>query len=130
MVGIMTSLWFSELTSIDRVSVKPHASLVLHAINYLMGEFQEKYIPMLPELGGLQSYPSRLEGPDTVDFTTGSVGIGATAPRRAAMSHWYVRDQFPETPESGRFFSLLGDAELDDSAVWEAIPDSGVRQLG
>ncbi|MGV8852649.1 MAG: transketolase-like TK C-terminal-containing protein [Rhodoglobus sp.] len=130
MVGIMTSLWFAELTSIDRVSVKPHASPVLHAINYLMGELQEKYLPTLRSLGGLQSYPSRLKDPDTVDFSTGSVGIGATAPLWAAMSHRYVRDQFPETPESGRFISLLGDAELDEGAVWEAITDSGARQLG
>ncbi|EAR25506.1 Transketolase [marine actinobacterium PHSC20C1] len=130
MVGIMTSLWFAELTSIDRVSVKPHASPVLHAINYLMGELQEKYLPTLRALGGLQSYPSRLKDPDTVDFSTGSVGIGATAPLWAAMSHRYVRDQFPETPESGRFISLLGDAELDEGAVWEAVTDSGARQLG
>ena len=43
MVDIMTSLWFSELTRHDRVSVKPHASPVLHALNYLKwcrgGEF-------------------------------------------------------------------------------------------
>lgn len=130
MVGIMTSLWFSELTAIDRVSVKPHASPVLHSINYLIGELQEKYLPTLRALGGLQSYPSRLKDPDTVDFSTGSVGIGATAPLWAAMSHRYVRDQFPETPTSGRFFSLLGDAELDEGAVWEAVTDSGARQLG
>src|SRR5690625_1650297 len=35
--SIMTALWFSELTARDRVSVKPHASPVLHAINYLLG---------------------------------------------------------------------------------------------
>ena len=38
MVDIMVSLWFSELTRLDRVSVKPHASPVLHAINYLLGD--------------------------------------------------------------------------------------------
>ncbi|WP_215730448.1 hypothetical protein [Rhodoglobus vestalii] len=102
----------------------------MHAINYLMGERQEKYLPTLRELGGLQSYPSRLKDPDTVDFSTGSAGIGATAPLRAALSHRYVRDQFPETPESGGFISLLGNAELDEGAVWEAITDSGARQLG
>lgn len=130
MVGIMTSLWFSELTSIDRVSVKPHAAPVLHAINYLQGELEESYLPTLRAKDGLQSYPSRTKDPGVVDFSTGSVGIGATAPLWAAMSHRYVRDQFPETPESGRFISLLGDAELDEGAVWEAITDSGARKLG
>jgi pyruvate dehydrogenase E1 component len=31
MVDIMVALWFHSLTSQDRVSVKPHASPVLHA---------------------------------------------------------------------------------------------------
>ncbi len=130
MVGIMTSLWFAELTNEDRVSVKPHASPVLHSINYLLGELDESYMPRLREKGGLQSYPSRAKDPDTVDFSTGSVGIGATAPLWAATSHRYVRDQFPQTPKSGRFISLLGDAELDGGAVWEAITDPAARQLG
>ncbi|MDO5629476.1 MAG: transketolase C-terminal domain-containing protein [Mobilicoccus sp.] len=130
MVGIMTSLWFTELTATDRVSVKPHAAPVLHAINYLLGDLDESYLPRLRELGGLQSYPSRTKDPDTVDFSTGSVGIGATAPVWAAMSHRYLRDQFPDTPRAGRFISLLGDAELDEGAVWEAVTDPGVRQLG
>lgn len=130
MVGIMTSLWFSELTGADQVSVKPHASPVLHAINYLLGGLDESYLPRLREKGGLQAYPSRTKDPDRVDFSTGSVGIGATAPLWAAMSHRYLRDRFPETPRAGRFISLLGDAELDEGAVWEAITDTGARRLG
>ncbi|MET1085621.1 MAG: pyruvate dehydrogenase, partial [Arthrobacter sp.] len=76
MVEIMTSLWFSELTEADRVSVKPHASPVLHAINYLLGDLEEDKLSTLRQKGGLQSYPSRSKDPDTVDFSTGSVGIG------------------------------------------------------
>ena len=79
MVDIMVALWFAELTSQDRVSVKPHASPVLHAINYLLGDLDERFLSTLRAKGGLQSYPSRLKDPDTVDFSTGSVGIGATA---------------------------------------------------
>ena len=130
MVGIMTALWFSELTAADRVSVKPHASPVLHAINYLLGDLDEKYLTTLRSKGGLQPYPSRAKDPDTVDFSTGSVGIGATAPLWAALSHRYVKEHFPQAPEAGRFYSLLGDAEMDEGAVWEAIIDPEVRQLG
>ncbi|GAA4382382.1 hypothetical protein GCM10023167_00770 [Brevibacterium pityocampae] len=130
MVGIMTALWFSELTAADRVSVKPHASPVLHAINYLLGDLDEKYLTTLRSEGGLQPYPSRAKDPDTVDFSTGSVGIGATAPLWAALSHRYVKEHFPQAPEAGRFYSLLGDAEMDEGAVWEAIIDPEVRQLG
>jgi pyruvate dehydrogenase E1 component len=130
MVEIMVSLWFHELTNLDRVSVKPHASPVLHAINYLLGDLDPKYLTTLRDKGGLQSYPSRLKDPDTVDFSTGSVGIGATAGLWAALAHRYVRSQIVGAPPAGRFISLLGDAELDEGAIWEAIADPLVPQLG
>lgn len=130
MVDIMVALWFSELTALDRVSVKPHASPVLHAINYLLGDLDPKYLDTLRAKGGLQSYPSRLKDPDTVDFSTGSVGIGATAALWAAMAHRYVRSQFADTPPAGRFISLLGDAELDEGAIWEAVADPAVARMG
>ena len=130
MVDIMVALWFAELTPLDRVSVKPHASPALHAINFLLGDLDESYLPTLRAKGGLQSYPSRLKDPDTVDFSTGSVGIGATAALWAAMAHRYVASQFPSAPPAGRFVSLLGDAELDEGAIWEAVADPAVAKLG
>ena len=130
MVDIMTALWFAELTPLDRVSVKPHASPVLHAINYLLGDLGESYLPTLRAKGGLQSYPSRLKDPGTVDFSTGSVGIGATAALWAAVAHRYIASQFPSSPPAGRFISLLGDAELDEGAIWEAVADPAVAHLG
>ncbi len=129
-VDIMVSLWFAELGNTDRVSVKPHASPVLHAINYLLGDLDPSYLTTLRAKGGLQSYPSRLKDPDTVDFSTGSVGIGATAALWAAMSHRYVKSHFPDAPDAGRFVSLLGDAELDEGAIWEAVADPAVAKLG
>ena len=83
MVSIMTSLWFRHLHADDRVSVKPHASPVLHAINYLLGELDESYLPMLRAFGGLQSYPSRVKDPDPVDYSTGS-SASARPPRSGA----------------------------------------------
>ena len=130
MVDIMVALWFHELTAEDRVSVKPHASPVLHAVNYLLGDLDPAYLPTLRSLGGLQSYPSRLKDPDTVDFSTGSVGIGATASLWAAMAHRYTSSHFSDTPRAGRFISLLGDAELDEGAIWEAVADPAVARMG
>ncbi|WP_228001429.1 transketolase-like TK C-terminal-containing protein [Nocardia australiensis] len=129
MVSIMTALWFEQLRPGDRVSVKPHASPVLHGINYLLGELDEKYLTTLREFGGLQSYPSRTKDPDTVDYSTGSVGIGATAPIWGAMARRYVDTHLGATG-SGRQYSLVGDAELDEGAVWEAILDPGITELG
>ncbi len=130
MVDIMVALWFHELTALDRVSVKPHASPVLHAINYLLGDVDAAFLPTLRAKGGLQSYPSRLKDPGTVDFSTGSVGIGATAALWAAMSHRYLSSHFADTPKAGRFISLLGDAELDEGAIWEAVADPSVAAMG
>jgi pyruvate dehydrogenase E1 component len=130
MVTIMIALWFAALRAQDRVSVKPHASPVLHAINYLLGELDESYLTTLRQFGGLQSYPSRSKDPDPVDYSTGSVGIGATAPMWGAMSRRYVNTTLDANAGSGRQYSLVGDAELDEGAVWEAIVDPGTADLG
>ena len=130
MVDIMVALWFHSLTSHDRVSVKPHAAPVLHAINYLLGGLDPHYLSTLRARGGLQSYPSRRKDPDAVDFSTGSVGIGATATLWAALARRYCDARFADMPPGGRFIGLLGDAELDEGAVWEALADPNVPRLG
>ncbi|GAA2397303.1 transketolase-like TK C-terminal-containing protein [Mycolicibacterium llatzerense] len=129
MVSIMTALWFEQLRSGDRVSVKPHASPVLHSLNYLLGQLDEKYMTTLREFGGIQSYPSRSKDPDPVDYSTGSVGIGATAPVWGAIARRFV-DTHYGAGGTGRQYSLVGDAELDEGAVWEAIIDPGIADLG
>ncbi|MEA2229540.1 MAG: pyruvate dehydrogenase component, partial [Solirubrobacteraceae bacterium] len=75
-VSIMTALYFHHLRAPDRVSVKPHAAPVLHAIEYLLGKLDQHDLTTLRAFGGLQSYPSRLKDPVPADFSTGSVGIG------------------------------------------------------
>src|SRR3954451_4038552 len=129
MTSIMTSLYFQQLNRDDRVSVKPHASPVLHAINYLLGELDEEYLTTLRSFGGLQSYPSRSKDPAPVDHSTGSVGIGATAPSWGALARRYITT-LGEQAGAGRQYSLVGDAELDEGAVWEAILDPMVAELG
>src|SRR3984885_9114149 len=107
MATIMTSLWFTHLRPQDRVSVKPHASPVLHAINYLIGELDQSWLTTLRAFGGLQSYPSRAKDPDPVDYSTGSVGIGATAPIWGAVAKRYVNSHWGGA--AGRQYSLVGD---------------------
>ena len=129
LVSIMTALYFRYLRAPDRVSVKPQASPVLHAINYLLGRLEPRYLTDLRAYGGLQSYPSRIKDPDPVDFSTGSVGIGATASIWSALAERYVSDHFGRS-HSGRCIALVGDAELDEGAVWEALVDPMVSRLG
>ena len=128
MVSIMTALYFEHLEAHDRVSVKPHAAPVLHAIEYLLGMLDREQLTTLRAFGGLQSYPSRLKDPLPADFSTGSVGIGATAPIWSAIAHRYVAAHF-DAPRAGRQISLVGDAELDEGACWEAIVDPVVARL-
>ncbi len=129
MTTIMTELWFEQLRPEDRVSVKPHSSPVLHAIEYLLGTLDEKWMPTLRAFGGLQSYPSRRKDPIPADYSTGSVGIGATAPIWGAISRRYT-ETLTGRRNHGRQYSLLGDAELDEGAIWEAVLDSSVQDLG
>jgi pyruvate dehydrogenase E1 component len=131
LVSVMTALWFAFLNPEDRVSVKPHAAPVFHAIQYLLGNLDERHLKMLRALGGLQAYPSRTKDPDSlyIDFSTGSVGLGAAAPLFAAVARRYVDAHFGERPRS-RFIALIGDAELDEGNVWEAIADPATQGLG
>lgn len=129
LVTVLTSLYFNYLDSEDRISIKPHASPVFHSIQYLLGNLEESYLRTLREAGGLQSYPSRTKDPDTVDFSTGSVGLGAVAPLFAAVARQYVDSHFGPRPKS-RFISVIGDAELDEGNIWEALADPATANLG
>ncbi len=128
-VTILTALYFHHLRAGDRVSIKPHASPAYHSIQYLLGQLDRSYLTMLRQYGGLQSYPSRTKDPDPVDFSTGSVGLGAVAPIFASMASEYAERRFGHV-SSGRFISLIGDAELDEGNIWETVIDESVQRLG
>ncbi|WP_424346220.1 1-deoxy-D-xylulose-5-phosphate synthase N-terminal domain-containing protein, partial [Ilumatobacter sp.] len=128
MVSVMTALWFAHIGGEDKVAVKPHASPVYHAIKYLTGELDRSYLTTLRQRGGLQAYPSRTKDPDVSDFSTGSVGLGAVAPLFSALTRRYVDSHFGEQP-AARFVALVGDAELDEGNVWEAIADPATKGL-
>ena len=127
-VSIMTALWFGHIGGADKVAVKPHASPVYHAIKYLTGELDASYLTTLRQRGGLQAYPSRTKDPDVADFSTGSVGLGAVAPLFSALTKRYLQSHF-DSPEQARFVALVGDAELDEGNVWEAIADPATKGL-
>ncbi len=130
-VTIMTSLYFDFMQAGDRVSVKPHASPVFHAIQYLLGNLKQEELKTLRAFHGLQAYPSRTKDPDQVDFSTGSVGLGAVAPNFAALAYEYTRTRLYSSAEpSHRYISLVGDAELDEGSIWEAIAEPFMGDLG
>ena len=129
-VTILTSLYFEYMQAGDKISIKPHASPVFHAIQYLLGNLHPKYLLMLREYQGLQSYPSQTKDPDNVDFSAGPVGLGAIAPNFAALVDAYNKSHGWTCPDTyRRFISVLGDAELDEGSVWEAIAEPAIARL-
>ena len=127
---IMTYLYFEYMNAGDRISVKPHASPVYHALQYLLGNLDPEYLKTLRGFHGLQAYPSRTKDPDGVDFSTGSVGLGAVAPNFAWLTEEYLRGHtVPDSGKDRRFISLVGDAELDEGVVWEAIADPALADM-
>ncbi len=131
-VTLMSALYFRILRSEDRVAVKPHASPVFHAIQYLLGQQTREHLETFRGFGGAQSYPSRTKDADDVDFSTGSVGLGGAMALFASLVQDYVLDHdlAPKDHPLGRMVTLLGDAELDEGNVYEALLDgakSGLR---
>jgi pyruvate dehydrogenase E1 component len=123
MVTLMTALYFDVLRPEDRVAVKPHASPVFHAIQYLFGNQSLENLKAFRALGGAQSYPSRTKDADDVDFSTGSVGLGVAMTSFASLVQDYVRLKrwAPEGLPEGRMIALVGDAELDEGNIYEAL---------
>lgn len=127
-VSLMTALYFAVLRPQDHVAIKPHASPVYHAIQYLLGNLPQHMLTTLRDLGGLQAYPSRTKDPDGVTISTGSVGLGAAATIFGALSQRYIRDHFGwRTP--GRYVALVGDAEIDEGNVPEALGEASANGL-
>ncbi|MGB0625016.1 MAG: transketolase [Alphaproteobacteria bacterium] len=119
---LLTALYLHSLRPEDRVAVKPHAAPVFHAIQYLLGRQDLAKLQDFRALGGAQSYPSRTKDTDDVDFSTGSVGLGVGATLFGAMVRDYVHHHgLAEGPPNGRLVALMGDAELDEGNVFEAL---------
>jgi pyruvate dehydrogenase E1 component len=129
--AIMTALYFHTLRPVDRVAVKPHAAPIYHAIQYLLGRQTREKLEDFRGYKGAQSYPSRTKDTDDVDFSTGSVGLGVAQTLFSSLVQDYVRAHGwgLDRPE-GRMIALLGDAELDEGNIFEALLEGwkqGVR---
>ncbi|MEC7965005.1 MAG: transketolase, partial [Pseudomonadota bacterium] len=130
MVSIMTALYFSALKPEDRVAVKPHASPIFHAMQYLMGQQTREKMENFRGFGGVQSYPSRTKDIDDVDFSTGSVGLGVAITSFASMVQDYIEAKsWGAGLPLGRMVALVGDAELDEGNVYETLQEGWKNDL-
>src|ERR1035438_9424673 len=119
---IMTALYLDVLRPQDRVAVKPHASPIFHAIQYLLGRQTRERLEAFRGYKGAQSYPSRTKDLDDVDFSTGSVGLGVAPTPFSPPGPGYVRAHgWGLSRPEGRMVALVGDAELDEGNIFEAL---------
>ena len=130
MVSIMTALYGHVLRPEDRVAVKPHASPVFHAMQYLMGLQTVDKLKAFRAYGGAQSYPSRTKDIDDVDFSTGSVGLGVAITAFASIVQDYLEaKKWSAARPPGRMIALVGDAELDEGNVYECLQEGWKHDL-
>jgi pyruvate dehydrogenase E1 component len=127
-VSLLTALYFDALRPDDLVAVKAHASPAFYAIQYLRGRLTAEALRELRTFGGLQAYPSRRKNADVVDLSTGSMGLGAVQATFGALASRYVADHFGG-PRRGRVIVIVGDAELDEGNVAEALAEEVVSRL-
>ena len=121
--SILTALYFDVLRPGDRVAVKPHASPIYHAAMHLLGREPIEQLQNFRALGGAQSYPSRTKDKCGVDFSTGSVGLGAAMTLFASLTQEFVQlhGLAPANQPAGRMVAIVGDAELDEGNIYEAL---------
>jgi pyruvate dehydrogenase E1 component len=128
-VGLLTALYFQHLRPGDVVALKAHAAPAFYAIQYLLGRLTADDLRELRTFGRLQAYPSRRKNPEVVDLSTGSMGLGAVQATFGALAARYARDHGGAAGPA-RFIVMVGDAELDEGNVWEALLEEPLTALG
>jgi pyruvate dehydrogenase E1 component len=122
MVSIMTALYFSALRPEDRVAVKPHASPVFHAMQYLMGNLTREKMENFRGFGGAQSYPSRTKDATMWISPPARSASGSPSPASPRSSRTTSRPRAGAGIKPlGRMIALAGDAELDEGNIYEAL---------
>jgi pyruvate dehydrogenase E1 component len=130
-VTVMIALYFHNLRPHDRVAVKPHAGPIFHAIQYLFGNQTLARLKNFRGFNGVQPYPSRTKDKADVDFSTGSVGLGVAETLFASLVQDYVHSHgfVEENTKKGRMISVLGDAELDEGNIFEALLEGWKHEI-
>jgi pyruvate dehydrogenase E1 component len=128
LVSLLTALYGVVLRPEDHLAVKPHAAPAFHVMQYLLGYLPQERLRTLRDLGGLQAYPNRSKDPDGVTISTASAGLGAAATIFGALTQRYLHDHFGTT-RNGRYIAIVGDAELDEGNIPEALGEASAYHL-
>lgn len=148
---ILTALHCEVREPHDFICCKPHAAPIDHTIHGLLGALRhakdgewftrEEIEAVMHRLRDFshdgkpvfQSYHARSD-PDSFHFLpSGSVGIPPVVSVYLALAFRYAADhhmELPEVPTDVHFWSLIGDSELREGSLMEAMPDASERELG
>ena len=128
-VSILVVLFFKILKKYDRIAIKPHASPVFHAIQYLLGNQNIANLERFRKLNGAQAYPSKTKDFCDVDFSTGSVGLGGAMTIFSSFTQDFLKENNLLENEPNKMISIFGDAELDEGNVYEALLEGAKHNL-
>jgi pyruvate dehydrogenase E1 component len=135
----------------DVLAIKPHAAPVDHALGFLMRSLHA--VPLgrrwlddaeaAGAMGRLRRFPSRPDEPVFQSYhaesdpdghfflPTGSVGIPPVVSAYHALAHRFAAARgLIEAGKRAHWWSLIGDSELREGSLGEAMPDLAERELG
>lgn len=132
-IDLLSVLWFDFMRGVDKPSALPedrdrfvlskgHGVPALYAILAKKGFISPDELPTLRQTGSrLQGHPDRVRLP-IVEASTGSLGQGLSVAQGVALA--LRMDQ-----KSSRIFCLMGDGEMQEGQVWEALMSAPKFQL-
>lgn len=105
------------------ILAKGHAAPALYGILSEVGYFDKQELATLRKLGSrLQGHPK--VGLPGVEVSTGSLGQGLSVAAGAALALKRVYGN-----GGPRVFALMGDGEIDEGQVWEAVMFAGYQKI-
>ncbi len=128
--SILVVLYFKILNKFDRIAIKPHASPVFHAIQYLLNNQSLENLKNFRKINGAQAYPSLTKDYSNVDFSTGSVGLGGAMTIFSSIVQDYLScNDILKADNKSKMISVFGDAELDEGNVYEALLEGAKHEI-
>ena len=128
-VSILVVLYFKIINKYDRIAIKPHASPVFHAIQYLLDNQSIENLKKFRKLEGAQAYPSKTKDFCDVDFSTGSVGLGGAMTIFSSFTQDFLKENQLLKTKASKMISIFGDAELDEGNIYEALLEGAKHNL-
>lgn len=116
-IAELISVLYSDynINEVDKLILsKGHAVPAIYAVLYEMGKLTKEDIDSFREVNSaLQGHPDKIRL-KYIDATTGSLGQGLSI----AIGHSIGKNM---KKEDGKVFCILGDGEIQEGQVWEAL---------